>query len=498
MLLYWFERHLEKKVESDQTRGGYTQIAKEYIQYVRATYRYDLRSLLDDNAIEGFLQKKYHSKNVSNNTLQETRRKLERFQDYISTLSIAERILAFILILPERPTVRAFALFLTVLVFLVNLASSLLTIFPTPLPTKEQPAAVPQMVVTQIDPTSHPTPTVVGIGFSSHPLTASNAQSLSLVGTWQLLEYVKQGFVFSPQNDTIFVLDTCREYSRTITGICNAGQITLRDIAAGQELSKFSTNVGHYIEIALSPTGTLLAVSDEEKVVLWSVETGQILQRLVGHTVGISDIAFSADSNQILASSDSLMGDGGLLLWNISGQLLRRFDTAIMHGNVTGIFSVGFAPHDSIAVTSDMDRAAVWDVVTGEVLRSVTPTVSEGEDVGGAGFVKHVEFSPDGNTFLACVESVVFLIDTHTGKQLQRYSGHSDMVLDATFSKDGKIIASSSRDETVILWNVATGQQLHRLFDFEDIVTGVEFNFGGTLLATQEYNGRLQFWQVQS
>ena len=42
-----------------------------------------------------------------------------------------------------------------------------------------------------------------------------------------------------------------------------------------------------------------------------------------------------------------------------------------------------------------------------------------------------------------------------TGKTLHSFIAHQDKVYDITFSPDGKLLASSSWDGTVLLWDLA-------------------------------------------
>ena len=49
------------------------------------------------------------------------------------------------------------------------------------------------------------------------------------------------------------------------------------------------------------------------------------------------------------------------------------------------------------------------------------------------------------------------------GPQFVLQAGHTAAVTGVAFSPDGKLLASASADNTIILWNVATGQMLSTL-----------------------------------
>ena len=62
-----------------------------------------------------------------------------------------------------------------------------------------------------------------------------------------------------------------------------------------------------------SPDGKLLATRSDDFIELWSVETGEKIARLVGHTANVTSISFSRDGAYLASSAD----DGTARVWSV-------------------------------------------------------------------------------------------------------------------------------------------------------------------------------------
>ncbi|CAK9009816.1 Uncharacterized WD repeat-containing protein alr3466, partial [Durusdinium trenchii] len=128
------------------------------------------------------------------------------------------------------------------------------------------------------------------------------------------------------------------------------------------------------------------------------------------------------------------------------------------------------APVDAVALSPDGTRflaaswdrtARIWDIATREVLHELPQTGL---------YVHAAAWSPHGDVCVTAGSSrdgFIKLWDTGTGELLSSVDGHTDTVISATFSPDGRWLLTTSYDETARLWDVVDPRQPRPSYVFE-------------------------------
>ena len=278
--------------------------------------------------------------------------------------------------------------------------------------------------------------------------------------------------------------------------------------------------------LAFSPDGSILASgNDEDAILLWDVNTGELLETFEGHTHGVDSVAFSPDGS-ILASGSggSSVGEGGTIyLWDIATRRLKntlKLPNPLAKGRRITYTRVAFSPDGSILASGIYDETIFLWIGTELFLETFE---------GHTDDVTSVAFSPDGSTLASGSEDGTIrlwdvdleldtgpiLWDLETGQQvantreevnntqrlLKIFEGHEDKVNSVTFSPDGNTLASGSEDNTIRLWDTATGQLKNTLEDptseWHHFYTSVAFSPDGSTLAGGITEGNtIVLWDV--
>ncbi|MBD2501704.1 WD40 domain-containing protein [Anabaena azotica] len=112
---------------------------------------------------------------------------------------------------------------------------------------------------------------------------------------------------------------------------------------------------------------------------------------------------------------------------------------------------------------------------------------------GHQGWVNSASFSPDGKTIATASSDNTARLWTAQGQLLRELKGHQGIVLSASFSPDGKTIATASSDKTARLWT-ADGQLLRELQGHQGSVYSVSFSPDGKTIATASSDKTARLW----
>ena len=271
------------------------------------------------------------------------------------------------------------------------------------------------------------------------------------------------------------------------------GTLRLWDVYNGAELRRFLGHTAGVVDVAVSPDGTTALTAEFDHLIrIWDVASGEQIGVFDKHTAFPTVLAFSPDGR--LALSGDAAGtdyesteDDVLLLWDVqTGEIVQRFV-----GHADWVQAAAFSPDGKTLVTGGKDTwIIVWDVETGEMQQRIEEF---------ADWVDALAFNADGSLLLAggdVQDPRIVLFDAQTWQPLQSYEGHDGAVEAVQFAPDGRTFLSGGGDSLLLLWDVESGDVLARFVGHTAPITGAGFTPDGDYVISASEDGTIRTWEV--
>ncbi len=243
--------------------------------------------------------------------------------------------------------------------------------------------------------------------------------------------------------------------------------------------------------VSSSPCGRYIAAGAGADILVASISSGEILQRLRGHSEDVYCVAFAAGWEKVVSGS----GDGKVMIWEWeTSESAER----VLEGHLDSVLS--------IAVTSDTRRGfscaldgtmRTWDMSTG----------AETEELSQGRAVDCVARGENGMVALGLRDGTLRILDFETKdllfEDIEAHEGDIDgferSIECVSFSSNGSYVGTGSRDRTIRVWDIRTWTRVGDSFEGHgDWVTSVAFSPDGKKMASGSMDRTIRLWDVCS
>jgi WD40 repeat protein len=314
--------------------------------------------------------------------------------------------------------------------------------------------------------------------------------------------------------------------------------------------------------IAVDPDGKLMMSGAElsltldpnhvELLLLWDLETGELLKRFPSVMSSVRDVVISLDGSMAFSAHD----DGTVIVWSLpDGVEIHRFETGAdsvealaLDPDGQKLYMSEYSTRDDVALTT----ISTWDLATmtrdgavatvegyafcklvispdGATVVATSKAVEDATDplqvtavivvawdvetgaerwrnVGGPQLVDKipVAISHDSQTVLVAefVSFRISFVNIETGEVLRRIDtrqsgGHISRISGIDISPDGKHIISASIGGAIVIWDYETGEDLARLTGHRDQVTDIHYLPFGNGAVSGSQDTVLRVWDLE-
>ncbi len=338
-------------------------------------------------------------------------------------------------------------------------------------------------------------------------LTSKSAAAITLKGHEAAINHVG----FSPTGKQL--VTTSADNTARVWDLDHSGAAirALEPSGTGSSVARFSAD------------GQLIAAAAGDSVRLWDAGTGKLVRELsAGEKERVCSVAFSPTDKRLLAVGCGGGGDvSHVVLWDIdAGNELARLPGATdlpgfplnEHNGPVGALAfstdgkylaAGFGSKNMLMSMTSPTPLKVWEVATRRLIRRLS---------GHTNYCMSLDFSRDGKLLASGSRdgtAIIWSTETWRATQTLRnadkdsvfsqfQSGRPGMTEDVAFSPDGKTLAMASREGTVQLWDVAGGKLLATLKGHSSTVNAVVFSPDGRTLASGSGDQTVRLWNVET
>jgi len=268
-----------------------------------------------------------------------------------------------------------------------------------------------------------------------------------------------------------------------------ADEINLFAIPSGSIIQYFHGIGSETTDVVISPDGKVTAAALDYNIFLFNAENGDRSIFTIDEL--ITQIAFVPGKQLISAAT----WDSSIYMWKYSNGI----EEILKVKAPDRLSSLAVSQDGNYIAGGSLGIVYIWSTVDGEMVKTLFPVITKE-------WIQHLAFSPDGKLLSIVTYSGLAMVHD-ISRGVIKYSFPNNYTKEfegdsfgeykvATFSPDGSLIATATKNRVVQLWDTRNGNLLKTLEGHREWVNFVAFSPDSLLLASVSGDGTLRFWGV--
>ncbi|MBS0648391.1 MAG: WD40 repeat domain-containing protein [Verrucomicrobia bacterium] len=267
---------------------------------------------------------------------------------------------------------------------------------------------------------------------------------------------------------------------------------TLRvwDVGTGLELQKLEGHIGIVNTCSIFEE-KMASGSEDKSIRIWDLKTYKEIHQLNGHRSGVTALIFLPNGKRLVSGSK----DCTIRIWDLDkGQEIQepKFNNTYKEGPINILTLID----DGKRLVSGSRNATIciWNIDTGQKLQQIERTLHQQLQSLTVILNERKVALAGGREGPVVQDQIISIVDFEGKDETRELIGHTDTIFGLAVFKNGKRLASASRDTTIRFWDLETRTQIFVLRHFIPLSSLAIFN--DKILCAGDTSGGLWMWKL--